>query len=42
MIKLINLLERNLSAKEEKIVKALKKTGKFKKHNLTKKHRRRN
>jgi hypothetical protein len=32
MIKLIDLIsERNLSAKEEKIVKALKKTGKFKK-----------
>ncbi len=32
MIKLIDLLtERDLSAKEEKIVKALKKTGKFKK-----------
>ena len=32
MIKLIDILsERNLSAKEEKIVKALKKTGKFKK-----------
>jgi hypothetical protein len=32
MIKLINLLERDLSSKEEKIVKALKKTGKFKKN----------
>jgi hypothetical protein len=32
MIKLIDLLERDLSAKEEKIVKALKKTGKFKKN----------
>ena len=33
MIKLIDLIsERNLSAKEEKIVKALKKTGKFKKN----------
>lgn len=33
MIKLINLIaERDLSAKEEKIVKALKKTGKFKKN----------
>jgi hypothetical protein len=33
MIKLIDILsERNLSAKEEKIVKALKKTGKFKKN----------
>jgi len=32
MIKLIDILtERNLSAKEEKIVKALKKTGNFKK-----------
>jgi archaellum component FlaC len=32
MIKLIDILaERDLSAKEEKIVKALKKTGKFKK-----------
>jgi hypothetical protein len=32
MIKLLDLIsERNLSAKEEKIVKALKKTGKFKK-----------
>jgi len=32
MIKLIDLIsERNISAKEEKIVKALKKTGKFKK-----------
>lgn len=32
MIKLIDLItERDLSAKEEKIVKALKKTGKFKK-----------
>lgn len=32
MIKLIDLIsERNLSSKEEKIVKALKKTGKFKK-----------
>lgn len=33
MIKLVDLLtERDLSAKEEKIVKALKKTGKFKKN----------
>jgi len=33
MIKLINLIaERDLSSKEEKIVKALKKTGKFKKN----------
>ena len=33
MIKLIDLIsERNISAKEEKIVKALKKTGKFKKN----------
>ena len=33
MIKLIDILvERELSAKEEKIVKALKKTGKFKKN----------
>ena len=33
MIKLSDILaERNLSAKEEKIVKALKKTGKFKKN----------
>jgi len=32
MIKLIDLLERDLSSKEEKIVKALKKTGKFKKN----------
>ena len=33
MIKLIDILaERDLSAKEEKIVKALKKTGKFKKN----------
>ena len=33
MIKLIDILsERNLSAKEEKIVKSLKKTGKFKKN----------
>jgi len=33
MIKLIDLIaERNLSAKEEKIVKSLKKTGKFKKN----------
>jgi archaellum component FlaC len=33
MIKLLDILaERNLSAKEEKIVKALKKTGKFKKN----------
>ena len=33
MIKLIDLItERDLSAKEEKIVKALKKTGKFKKN----------
>jgi hypothetical protein len=33
MIKLLNILsERDLSAKEEKIVKALKKTGKFKKN----------
>jgi archaellum component FlaC len=33
MIKLLNLIsERELSAKEEKIVKALKKTGKFKKN----------
>jgi archaellum component FlaC len=33
MIKLIDILaERNLSAKEEKIVKALKKTGNFKKN----------
>ena len=32
MIKLLDILaERNLSAKEEKVVKALKKTGKFKK-----------
>jgi len=31
MIKLTDLLERDLSSKEEKIVKALKKTGKFKK-----------
>ncbi len=32
MIKLFDILaERDLSAKEEKIVKALKKTGKFKK-----------
>ena len=33
MIKLIDFIsERNISAKEEKIVKALKKTGKFKKN----------
>jgi archaellum component FlaC len=33
MIKLIDLIsERNISSKEEKIVKALKKTGKFKKN----------
>jgi hypothetical protein len=33
MIKLLDILaERDLSAKEEKIVKALKKTGKFKKN----------
>ena len=33
MIKLIDLIaERNLSAKEEKIIKSLKKTGKFKKN----------
>jgi hypothetical protein len=32
MIKLTDLLERDLSSKEEKIVKALKKTGKFKKN----------
>lgn len=36
MIKLIDLItERDLSAKEEKIVKALKKTGKFKKGDPT-------
>ena len=36
MIKLLDILsERNLSAKEEKIVKALKKTGKFKKDDPT-------